>query len=193
MIQSVYVVDPATGAGHKSSSHWGVLRWSRRGERTARVPVDGRYKVTSSLAVRDALRTGFGLSLIPWIYVREDVEEGRLCTVLDEWSAVRLSVYAIYPSRRHVVPKVRAFLDFLVEELGGEPDVVLGGERGQPFELLLVEVGERRNAAEDVDHAHACSFVQEGVGDKPSFRHRAHLRSGSANRSAWTGSPSTPA
>jgi hypothetical protein len=35
MIQSVYVVDPATGAGHKSSSHWGVLRWSRRGEQTA--------------------------------------------------------------------------------------------------------------------------------------------------------------
>ncbi len=35
MIQSVYVVDPVTGAGHKSSSRWGVLRWSKRLERTA--------------------------------------------------------------------------------------------------------------------------------------------------------------
>ncbi|MCT7377812.1 LysR family transcriptional regulator [Chelativorans salis] len=86
--------------------------------RQIRVPITGRYKVTSSLAVRDALRAGFGLSLIPWSYVREDVEQGRLRTVLDEWSAVALSVYAVYPSRRHVVPKVRAFLDFLVEELG---------------------------------------------------------------------------
>jgi DNA-binding transcriptional LysR family regulator len=83
----------------------------------ARVPIAGRYKVTSSLAVRDALRAGFGLSLIPWIYVKEDIEQGRLRTVLNEWSAVDLSVYAVYPSRRHGVAKLRAFVDFLVEEL----------------------------------------------------------------------------
>jgi hypothetical protein len=35
MIQSVYVVDPVSGAGHKSSSRWGVLRYSKHGERTA--------------------------------------------------------------------------------------------------------------------------------------------------------------
>jgi DNA-binding transcriptional LysR family regulator len=70
----------------------------------ARVPIAGRYKVTSSLAVRDALRAGFGLSLIPWIYVKEDIEQGRL--------RVDLSVYAVYPSRRHGVAKLRAFVDF---------------------------------------------------------------------------------
>ncbi|AKU94596.1 Transcriptional regulator, LysR family [Labilithrix luteola] len=89
-----------------------------RGDRTVRVPIDGRYKVTSSLAVRDALCAGFGLSLIPSVYVSEELANGRLRTVLDDWSAVDLSVYAIYPSRRHIVPKVRAFVDFLVEELG---------------------------------------------------------------------------
>lgn len=86
--------------------------------RSASVPINGRYKVTSSLAVRDALRAGFGLSLIPRAYVGEDIERGRLRTVLDDWSTVELSVYAVYPSRRYVVTKVRAFLDFLVEELG---------------------------------------------------------------------------
>lgn len=91
----------------------------RRGDCSVRVPVSGRYKVTSSLAVRDALCAGFGLSLIPWIYVKGELESDRLRTVLNDWSAVKLSVYAIYPSRRHVVPKVRAFVDFLVEELGG--------------------------------------------------------------------------
>jgi DNA-binding transcriptional LysR family regulator len=90
----------------------------RRGDRSVRVPITGRYKVTSSLAVRDALCAGFGLSLIPRIYVSAEIESGRLQTVLDDWSAVELSVYAVYPSRRHVLPKVRAFVDFLVEELG---------------------------------------------------------------------------
>lgn len=85
---------------------------------SVRVPIAGRYKVTSSLAVRDALRAGFGVSLIPWVYVGEDIAAGRLRTVLDDWSAVELSVYAVYPSRRNVVPKVRAYVDFLVEELG---------------------------------------------------------------------------
>jgi DNA-binding transcriptional LysR family regulator len=90
----------------------------RRGDSSVRVPVTGRYSVTSSLAVRDALCEGFGLSLIPWIYVKRELADGRLRTVLNDWSAVELSVYAVYPSRRHVIPKLRAFVDFLVEELG---------------------------------------------------------------------------
>jgi DNA-binding transcriptional LysR family regulator len=93
----------------------------RRDGHSVRIPIAGRYKVTSSLAVRDALRAGFGLSLIPRIYVREDIETGRLQTVLDEWSAPELSVYAVYPSRRHLVAKLRAFVDFLVEELNAGP------------------------------------------------------------------------
>lgn len=91
--------------------------------RTVRVPVDGRYQVTSSLAVRDALRAGFGVSLIPWIYVRADLAEGHLETVLDDWSPDEATVYAIYPSRRHLVSKVRAFLDFVVDELGDGPQL----------------------------------------------------------------------
>jgi DNA-binding transcriptional LysR family regulator len=89
----------------------------RNADRSVRVPINGRYKVTSSLAVRDALRAGFGLSLIPLAYVKEDIVQGRLRTVLDDWSTVELAVHAVYPSRRHVVAKVRAFLDFLVDEL----------------------------------------------------------------------------
>lgn len=89
-----------------------------RGDRSVRVPIAGRYKVSSSLAVRDALCAGFGLSLIPGIYVRDEIADGTLRAVLVDWSAVELSVYAVYPSRRQVVPKVRALIDFLVEELG---------------------------------------------------------------------------
>lgn len=90
----------------------------RQGSRTATVAVDGRYKVTSSLAVRDALRAGFGLSLIPRLYVQDDLAQGRLRTVLDDWTAVETAIYAVYPSRRQMAAKVRAFLDFIVQALG---------------------------------------------------------------------------
>lgn len=103
------------------SGHANVWTFTN-GDRSVSIPIKGRYKVTSSLAVRDALRAGFGLSLIPWIYVREDLEQGCLLTVLDDWLPDKTTLYAVYPSKRYVSSKVRAFLDFLVEELNGVPN-----------------------------------------------------------------------
>lgn len=86
--------------------------------RAVKVPVRGRYKVSSSLAVRDALRAGFGLSLIPRMYVEEDLASGRLATALEDWKPNETFLYAVYPSKRYVVSKVRVFLDFLIDEFG---------------------------------------------------------------------------
>lgn len=88
----------------------------KQGERTERVAIDARYSVGSSLAIRDALRAGFGLSLIPHPYVEDDLKKGRLQSALDDWSTVQTTLYAIYPSRQHVTPKLRAFVAFLVDE-----------------------------------------------------------------------------
>lgn len=87
-----------------------------RGEQVERIAVEPRYSVSSSLAVRDALRAGFGVSLIPRPYVEDDLREGRLQAVLEDWSPVETTLYAIYSSRQHVAPKIRAFIAFLVEE-----------------------------------------------------------------------------
>ncbi|MGG1949259.1 LysR family transcriptional regulator [Trinickia sp. NRRL B-1857] len=88
----------------------------KQGDRTERIAIDARYSVGSSLAIRDALRAGFGLSLIPYPYVEDDLKEGRLQSALDDWRTVQTTLYAIYPSRQHVTPKLRAFVAFLVEE-----------------------------------------------------------------------------
>ena len=98
-----------------------ATEWSfQRGSETRRVPVRGRYRVNSSLALCTALRGGYGLSLVPELYVREDLAAGRLQTVLDDWQMVQTQIYAVYPSRRHLQAKVRAFMEFLLQELGGD-------------------------------------------------------------------------
>lgn len=102
------------------SGHANLWPFCKEG-RTIEVRVDGRYKVSSSLAVRDALVAGFGLSLIPRIYVEEDLAAGRLVSALDDWTPVETTIYAVYPSRRYLQAKLRTFLDFLVEELTGQP------------------------------------------------------------------------
>lgn len=90
----------------------------RKGARTEQVSVESRYSVSSSLAVCDALRAGFGLSLVPRPYVERDLREGRLQAVLADWRMVTTTLYAVYPSRRHLAPKIRVFLDFLAEVFG---------------------------------------------------------------------------
>ena len=101
------------------SGHAQEWSFTREG-RTVRVPIGGRYKVTTRLAVRDALLAGFGVSLIPRIYVEKDVAEGRLVTALEDWVPVETSIYVVYPSRQYVLPKVRAFADFLIDEMREE-------------------------------------------------------------------------
>ena len=95
------------------SGHANKWTFTRAG-RSVAVPIDGRYKVSSSIAVRDAVLAGFGVSLIPRIYVEEELASGRLQAVLEDWEADRTPVYAVYPSR-HLAAKTRAFVDFLVE------------------------------------------------------------------------------
>jgi DNA-binding transcriptional LysR family regulator len=98
------------------SGHADLWTFERNG-RTERVGIDARYSVSSSLAVRDALRAGLGLSLIPRCYVEADLQTGRLEAALEDWITVETALYAVYPSRRHMAPKLRAFLDFLIEDL----------------------------------------------------------------------------
>jgi DNA-binding transcriptional LysR family regulator len=93
----------------------------KKGERTERIVVQARYSVTSSLAVRDALRGGFGVSLIPLPYVLEDLRNGRLQSALDDWTTTEITHYAVYPSRQHLAPKIRVFIDFLIQQFNRAP------------------------------------------------------------------------
>lgn len=99
------------------SGHADVWEFSKDG-RTERIALDARYSVSSSLAVRDALRAGFGLSLMPRPYVEDDLRQGRLQPALEDWTTVETTLYAVYPSRQYLAPKIRVFLDFLAEEFG---------------------------------------------------------------------------
>ena len=99
------------------SDHSAAWAFRKAGE-TVTIPVNSRYKVSSSLAVRDALLAGFGLSLIPALYVRQQLNEGTLVPALTDWEGDETTLYAVYPSRHFLPAKMRVFLNFLVSELG---------------------------------------------------------------------------
>ena len=77
--------------------------------------------VTADLAVlRDAALLGLGIAQLPTILVEEDCRQGRLVRVLPDWHPKSGIVHAVFPSRRGLLPSVRALLDFLVQACAGE-------------------------------------------------------------------------
>lgn len=60
-----------------------------------------------------------GVILQPTFLVERDLAEGALVELMPEYRAPELAIYAVYPTRRHVAPKVRALVEFLAERLAG--------------------------------------------------------------------------
>ncbi len=56
---------------------------------------------------------GAGIDLQPTFLIADELADGRLVQVLPAWQAVELGIYAVYPSRKFVLPKVRALVNFL--------------------------------------------------------------------------------
>jgi DNA-binding transcriptional LysR family regulator len=61
-----------------------------------------------------ALRGG-GVILQPSFMIGEDLRRGALVRILPEYRSVDLGIYAVYPSRKQLPPKVRALIDFLAQ------------------------------------------------------------------------------
>jgi DNA-binding transcriptional LysR family regulator len=78
------------------------------------VQVGGRAQVNSPTAVRLAVLAGLGYGCVPWTMVRQDIEAGRLEVVLADYELTTAGVYIVYPHRRHLSAKIRAFVDYMV-------------------------------------------------------------------------------
>jgi DNA-binding transcriptional LysR family regulator len=56
-----------------------------------------------------------GIVMQPSFMVGPDLAAGTLVEVMPQYRGLELGIYAVYPSRKHVSPKVRLLIDFLVE------------------------------------------------------------------------------
>lgn len=92
--------------------------WSlTSGAKTAEVRVHPRLVVNDYDMLRAVIRAGVGIGLLPEYQCAEDLKTGRLRRVLAEWSAPEVPVFALYPSTRHLSPKVTALLELIGDQL----------------------------------------------------------------------------
>jgi len=63
--------------------------------------------------IGDAVRTGLGVAVMPAYVCADDLKRGRLRQVLPDWTSGETPLNAVYPTARHLSPKVAAFIDLV--------------------------------------------------------------------------------
>jgi DNA-binding transcriptional LysR family regulator len=81
------------------------------------INVSGRIQANVGEPIRIAAINGLGLVMLPLYIVGRDIEKGKLKVVLENYLLPPLDVYAVYPHRKYLSAKVKAFMDFLQEWL----------------------------------------------------------------------------
>ncbi len=79
----------------------------------ARVPFPARLVTEDLSARRAAAVAGIGVAQMPELMIEEDLATGRLQRLLPRWRSPKVPVYAVFASRRGLLPAVRALLDHL--------------------------------------------------------------------------------
>jgi len=86
-----------------------------------RIAVSGNLVANSIDVLRAAAVAGGGIAMLGTDVAGDDLAEGRLVPLLPEFARPELGIHAVYPSRRHLSPKVRSFVDFLAARFAQRP------------------------------------------------------------------------
>jgi len=91
------------------------------GDGDVAIPVSGTLRINDDEALSQAVLGGLGLAMLPTFIVGRDLQDGRLVEVLPGFVPTERFIYAVHLPNRHLPPKVRAFIDFLLARFGPTP------------------------------------------------------------------------
>ena len=84
---------------------------------TARVEHTPRLVCHDFVVLKSAALAGMGIALLPESVIRAELADGTLERVLPAWNIPQGICHVVFPTRRGLLPAVRAFIDFLAERL----------------------------------------------------------------------------
>lgn len=97
------------------------LEFTHKG-RIVEVTLPARVLVSGAETSAAAARLGLGLAQAPRYRFADDLASGALVEVLADFPPTPTPVSVLYPSNRQLSPRVRAFVDWLVETIGPQLD-----------------------------------------------------------------------
>ena len=85
------------------------------------VTPQGRIRCDDMFFVRETLRHGAGIGILPSFLATEDVSAGHLVRVLPRWNVPTGQLWVVYHGAKHLPRKVVAFRDFVLDSLKARP------------------------------------------------------------------------
>jgi DNA-binding transcriptional LysR family regulator len=106
-----------------SRDHAYLNRWSFKvDDRIVEIDVRGRVAVSEGEAQMQLALQGVGIVRLTRLTLAQAIREGTLVPLLGAFSAEEaVAIHAVYPHRRHLAPKVPAFVNFLIEKFTPPP------------------------------------------------------------------------
>ena len=89
--------------------------WKLEGTDGAQANIHHRLRLVSDdmISLRCAAIAGVGVVNLPLLMVSDEIRHGKLVHLLPSWAPKRQVVHAVYPTKRGLLPSVRALLDYL--------------------------------------------------------------------------------
>jgi DNA-binding transcriptional LysR family regulator len=81
--------------------------------------IKGNFCSNNGDVLAEAAMQGLGIALLPNFIVEQTLEQGRLVKVLENYARAPMTLFALYPSRRHVPAKTQRFLEYLFDHFSG--------------------------------------------------------------------------
>ncbi|GGC66765.1 LysR family transcriptional regulator [Undibacterium terreum] len=103
---------------HKFPATGKIERWPFKLEQDEPEPELAEHLTCNTIeAITYALLQGEGLAFLPTFIVRDELEDGRLVTVLDDYMDQTVTFSLLWPASRYASPKLRVFIDYMVENM----------------------------------------------------------------------------
>ena len=100
------------GLLYKSSLN--QVHWqSTKANQIQRYKIQSKVVSNNGMALLEMTKAGLGISNAPDFFVKDALASGDLVEILSEYKQKPLDIYVVYPNRRHLPAKVRAFIEFL--------------------------------------------------------------------------------
>lgn len=124
LAQHAPITTPSDLAQHQCLGYQNFERhvWHlSQGEKHTSIDIQCQLTANEATVLLSAALAGRGIAMQPTYLANPYLQKGAFVPVLPNWQPREMQVYALYPSRKHLAPAVRAFIDHLVAYYKANP------------------------------------------------------------------------
>jgi len=93
-------------------------KWEfKKGDKVSHVNIEPRVLCNTAELEVSMVKQGIGITRLPLFCCEEEIKAGELICIMQDYDPIELGIYAVYPHRQYLTPKVRVFVDFLLDRI----------------------------------------------------------------------------